>query len=191
MDNMTARLELFRQAINSQADAEAAELTRQYEEKRSALDKEKSERSSGAALSEINAERSRTAAQFRKELSRCEFDRKNAVLAHRNQLLEQLFSDISEKLSDWTCTPEYTAYLSRALEKAQQELGTDIVILARSADVAAVKALTSLPVQEEKSIMLGGISASCPAKGLYADFTLDSRLAARKAEFPRRGELRL
>lgn len=191
MDNVTARLEQFRQAINAQADREAAELTHQYEEKRAAAQKEKSERFSGEALAEIKNERARTAAYFRKELSRCEFDRKNAVLAHRNQLLEQLFTEIRQRLSQWTQTPDYTGYLSRALEKAKQELGEDIVIYARPADIPAVKSLTELPVEQDNSISLGGINAGCPEKGLFADYTLDSRLAEQKDAFPNRSELRL
>lgn len=189
MDNLTARLEQFRQAINTQADAEAAEITRQSEEKRAALEKERSERSSGAALGEIRAERSRTAAKFRKELSRCEFDRKNSVLAYRNQLLEQLFGEIRQSISGWTSTPEYAEYLKKALEKARQDLPGDIVICARAADIPAVKALTSLPVEEDNSIILGGISAR--SENLFADYTLDSRLAEQKADFPNRSELRL
>ncbi len=189
MDNITARLEQFRQAINTQADAEAAELTRQYEEKRSALEKEKSERSSGEALAEIRNERSRCAAHFRKELSRCEFDKKNAVLAHRYKLTEELFGEIRQRLSDWTNTSAYTQYLKNALEKAQRELGADVVIFARAQDISAVRALTSFAVEQDNSIMLGGINAS--GGGLFADYTLDSRLADAKTDFPRRGELRL
>lgn len=189
MDNITARLEQFRQAINTQADAEAAELTRQYEEKREAMAKEKSERSSGEALAEIKSERARAAAYFRKELSRCEFDKKNAVLAHRSELLEKLFKEISQRISDWTNTPAYMDYLKNALEKAERQFGSGIVICARAADIPALRELTKLPVNEDNSIILGGISAYSDHR--FADFTLDSRLAEQKADFPRREELRL
>ncbi len=189
MDNITARLEQFRQAINTQADAEAAELTRQYEEKRGVMEKERSERSSGEALAEIRSERARVAAYFRKELSRCEFDRKNAVLAHRSELLEQLFDEVSRRISEWTNTPGYTKYLRKALKKAEQQFGIDVVIYARAADIPALRGLTKLPVTEDNSIVLGGINAFSGNK--FADFTLDSRLAEQKADFPRREELRL
>lgn len=189
MDNITARLEQFRQAINTQADAEAAELTRQYEEKREAMEKEKSERSSGEALSEIKSERARAAAYFRKELSRCEFDRKNAVLAHRKKLLEQLFDEIRQRISDWTNTPGYTDYLKNALENAEKQFGSDITIYARAADIPALRELTKFPVAEDNSIVLGGITA-CSGRR-FADFTLDSRIAEQQADFPRREELRL
>ena len=84
-----------------------------------------------------------------------------------------------------------TEYLKKALEKAQQELGEDIVIYARPGDIASVRTLTELPVEQDNSISLGGINATCPKNGLFVSYTLDSRLAEQKAKFPDRSELRL
>lgn len=192
MDNNKARLELFRQAINTQADAEAAEITRQAEEKYSALAKEKSERSANEALSEIRAERGRISASFKKEISRCDFDMKKAVLAHRSELIDRLFMDIREKLSDYTKTPAYADYLRAAAAKAKESLGgSGTVLHARAGDIDALKALTDLPAEPDNSIEIGGITAENTAAGLFADFTLDSRLAEEKTNFSGRSELRL
>ena len=192
MDNNTARLEMFRQAINTQADAEAAELTRQAEEKYATLAKAKSERSANEALAEIKAERRKAAADYKKELSRCDFDMKKAVLAHRNQLIEQLFGEIRRQLAEFTNSPAYADYLKSAVEKAVSEVGSSgAVIYAKPADIAAVKQLTSLPVEEDSSIELGGLCAGNPSAGLFADYTLDSRLAAQQEQFSDNSELRL
>lgn len=192
MVNNTSRLELFRQAINSQADAEAAEIARQTADTRSTLEKDKLERSTNETLSEIKAERERTAAGFRKEISRCDYDMKRAVLAHRNELTEQFFAEIRQKLSEWVNTPDYTKYLEDALKQAEQTLGSSgTVIRARSADRDAVQNLTALPVEPDDAISVGGISAENAGKGLFADFTLDSRLADEKAAFSGKSELRL
>ncbi len=192
MDKNTARLELFRQAIETQADAEAAEITRQAEEKFSTLAKEKSERSANEALSEIKAERGRISAKFKKEISRCDFDMKKAVLAHRSELIEQLFADIREKLSDYTKIPAYTDYLRAAADKAKESLGGDGTVLhARAADIDALKAVTDLPAEQDNSIEIGGITAENSAAGLFVDYTLDSRLAEEKTRFSGRSELRL
>lgn len=192
MVNNTSRLELFRQAINSQADAEAAEIARQTADTRSTLEKDKLERSTNETLSEIKAERERTAAGFRKEISRCDYDMKRAVLAHRNELTEQFFAEIRQKLSEWVNTPDYTKYLEAALKQAEQTLGSSgTVIRARSADRDAVQKLTALPVEPDDAISVGGISAENAGEGLFADFTLDSRLADEKAAFSGKSELRL
>lgn len=192
MIKYTSRLELFRQAINSQADAEAAEISRQAEDKRAALEKEKRERSAHEALSEIKAERSRIGTAFKKEISRCDYDMKRAVLSHRNDLTEQFFTEIRQKLSAWTNTPAYTEYLKTALKKAEEALGsTGIIIHARGKDIDAVTKLTTLSVEADSSIIIGGISAADCARGLFADFTLDSRLAEEMAAFSNKSELRL
>lgn len=187
----TSRLELFRQAINSQADAEAEEISRQTEETSAALEKEKRERTAYEALSEIKAERSRIGSSFKKEISRCDYDMKRAVLSHRNELTERFFAEIGRKLSEWTKTPAYTEYLKAALAKAEEALGSETVIHARHEDTDAVRALTGLSVEEDSSITIGGISAADSARGLFADFTLDSRLAGEKAAFSNKSELRL
>ncbi len=188
----TSRLELFRQAINNQADAEAEEISRQTEETSAALEKEKRERTAHEALSEIKAERSRIASSFKKEISRCDYDMKRAVLSHRNDLTEQFFAEMGQRLSEWTKTPAYAEYLKTALAKAEEALGSSgTVIHARHEDTDAVRALTRLPVEEDSSITIGGISAEDSAKGLFADFTLDSGLAGEKAAFPNKSELRL
>ena len=192
MDNNKVRLEMFRQAINTQADADAAEITRQAEEKYAALTREKSERSANEALAEIKAERNRAAAYYKKELSRCDFEMKKAVLAHRNQLIEQLFGEIRQKLADFTGSPAYTDYLKKSVEKAASEVGSDgAVIYAKAADVPSVKQLTTLPVEQDSSIELGGICAGNAASGLFADYTLDSRLAQQQEQFSDKSELRL
>ncbi len=192
MDNNTARLELFRKAINAQADAEAAEIRRQAQEEYAAAAKEKRERTANEALSEIRAERGRVSSYFKKEISRCDFDMKKAVLAHRNQLIHQLFGDIREKLAEFTKSPAYADYLKKAVEKAESDIGNaDTVIYARAADISAVKRLTSLPVEQDSSIELGGICAGSTAAGLFADYTLDSRLAEEQTRFSDRAELRL
>lgn len=191
MDNNAARLELFRQAINTQADAEAAEIVRETDEKCKALSREKSERSRSAALDEIRAEQAKTSAKYRRELSRCDFEMKKAVLSHRNALIEEFFAAAQERLAEFTGTPEYTEYLKKAAANALETLGSDAVINARPQDAEAVRAVTKLDVKPDGSIIIGGISARNEAKGLFADYTLDSRLRAEKAAFADKSELRL
>ena len=192
MDNNKDLLELFRQAISTQADAEAAEITRQTKEKFASLSKEKSERSTNEALAEIKTERSRIASYYKKELSCCDFEMKKSVLAHRNRLIEQLFDEMRQQLSDFVKSSAYADYLSKAVEKAVSEVGSSgAVIYARAADIAAVKQLTPLAVEEDNSIVLGGISAGNPSAGLFSDYTLDSRLAQQQEQFSDHSELRL
>ncbi len=191
MNNNTARPEMWKRAINAQADAEIAELKAHAAEKRAAMGKEKSERAAKEAISEMTSERSRVEFRFKRDISKCDYDMKKSVLAHRNELIEGFFKDIAREIQDFSKTPEYTAYITRALERAHAELGdgADVVIIARPLDVDKVKPLTDYPVEEDASITLGGI---CARRGsLYADFTFDRALENEKAAFSEKSELRL
>mgnify|MGYP004491405657 FL=1 len=187
----TTRLELFRHAIDAQANAETSELVRQSEEKRAAIARERSENSTNEALSEVRAEYDRTAAEFKRELSRCDHEMKKAVLAHRHRLTTELFNEVREKLLSFSASPEYSGYLKNATARAENELGAGTIIRVRPADIAAVRELTSLTVEPDSSIILGGITAVAPEKGLCLDLTLDSRLLDEEAAFSAKAELRL
>lgn len=192
MDNNTTRLELFRKAIKTQADAEVSEIISRSEAKCAAIAQERSERSANEAISAIREEYDRTAAEYRRELSRCEYDMKKAILAHRFKLTNELFDEIRENLRSFTGSPEYTVYLKNAAARAESELGSNgTVIRIRPADAEAVKTLTNLPTETDSNIMLGGITALNAEKGLCLDLTLDSRLRDEEAAFADRTELRL
>ncbi len=191
MNNNTARLEMFRQAINAQADAEIEELKAHAAEKRAAMGREKSERAAKEALAEITSERSRVEFRFKRDISKCDYDMKKSVLAHRNKLIEGFFKEIAQEIQSFSKTSEYTAYLTRALERVRSELGddADVVIIARPLDIDRVKPLTAHLVETDASITLGGI---CARRGsLYADFTFDRALENEKAAFSEKSELRL
>jgi len=190
MNDNTARLEMWKQAINAQADAEIEELKAHAAEKSAAMGKERSERAAKEALAEINSERSSVEFRFKRDISKCDYDMKKSVLAHRNELIDGFFKEIEREIQSFSKTPEYTVYITRALERARTELGgADIVISARPIDVERVKPLTAYPVEADASIILGGI---CARRGiLYADFTFDRALENEKAAFSEKSELRL
>ncbi len=191
MKDNTARLEKWKRAINAQADAEIEELKAHTAEKRAAMGKEKSERAAKEAVAEITSERSRVEFRFKRDISKCDYDMKKSVLAHRNELIEGFFGEIAQEIQGFAKTPEYNAYITRALERVHAELGdgADIVIIASPLDVDRVKPLTEHAVEADASIILGGI---CARRGsLYADFTFDRALENEKAAFSEKSELRL
>lgn len=190
MDKNTARLELFRRAINSQAEAETAGIAKKAEAAESPEADFKS-RSMYDTLSEIKAEKARTQTAFKKEISRCDYDLKREVLSYRSSLTDEFFEEIKRELIEWKSTPDYEKYLKNAVKNAEDTLGGNAVILAAGEDLTAVKKLTSLEVRADISIKIGGINAADYGRGLFADFTLDSRLAEEKTKFSNNPLLRL
>lgn len=185
------KAELFRAAVDKQADEEIARGTKEIRERKTAVGIQKQERELAEALARVRAEKNAAEARFKKELSRCEFEAGKAVRAHRKELIDGFFEELRGELSEFAKSEKYEGYLKRSISKAEAELGAECVILAAAKDVSALKKLTKHEVREDKSIMLGGICAVDESRGLFADHTLDSALANEREAFTDKPELRL
>ena len=185
------KAEMFRAAIDKQADEEIARSAKEIRAKRTAADKAKAERALAEEMAKVRAERSAHEMKFKKEISRCEFETTKAVRAYRKKLIDDFFEEIRGELEKFAKSEKYEDYLKRSIAKAEKELGAEFVLLAAAKDVEKVKALTKREVRAERSILLGGVGALDEKKGLYADYTLDSALGDEKEAFTDKEELRL
>lgn len=187
----SSKLERFRAQIDKQADEEIAQLTARIREKKNAAGKAKAEFAAREALAQVRAEQNSAAARYKKEFSRCDFETTKAVRAHRNEIVESFFSEISEELAEFTKSAKYDGYLENSIKKAEEALGKGCVILAAAKDVDRVKALTKNEIRADNSILLGGICAMDEKRGLFADLSMDAALAEEKEKFSDKAELRL
>lgn len=185
------KAEMFRSAIDKQADEEIARSTKEIRAKKDAAGKAKAEHALAEELSKIRAEKSANEMRFKKELSRCEFETTKAVRAHRKQLIDKFFEELRGDLEEFAKSEKYEDFLKRSLAKAERELGESFIVLASANDVERVKKLTKHEVRTELTIMIGGIGALNEEKGLYADYTLDSALESERETFADKSELRL
>lgn len=185
------KVEMFRAAIDKQADEEIAQSTKEIRAKKSAAGKARAEHALAEALSQVRAEKSANEMQFKKELSRCEFETTKAVRTHRKKLIDDFFEELRGDLEEFASSEKYEDFLKRSLAKAERELGGNFVVLTAAKDVDRVKKLTDREVRAELTIMIGGIGALDEEKGLYADLTLDSALESERDAFTDKSELRL
>ncbi len=192
MDN-TKKLEMFRQAIQEHAAAEAKEITAEMRARRSASGRTKDKFATKEALNRIHNEITRSAAEHRREMSRCDYELKKSVLTHRNELITEFFAETEEKLREFVESENYPDYLRRSLEKIRAAIALDnaTLIYARPCDVDAVRALTSCEVTADTTIRLGGLRAMCRNKNVLCDVTLDTALEEEKKCFTEKTELRL
>ena len=193
MDNTTAKIEMFRAAIDKQAEAELSAFTAEMHARKEAAGRTRTELETQAALEDIRAETARISAQYRKEVSKCDYEMKKAVLNHRNELINEFFAETEEKLRKFALSEEYGAYLKRSLEAVRSAIALDsaTLIYARPQDVDIVRALTSCEVTADNSIRLGGLRAVCRNKNVFCDATLDNALEDEKKAFIEKTELRL
>lgn len=185
------KAEMFRAAIDKQADEEIARSTNEIRSKKSAAGKAKAEHALAEALSQVRAEKNAYEMKFKKELSRCEYETTKAVRAHRKKMIDDFFEELRGELAEFAGSEKYDDYIKRSLKKAESELGAEFVVLAAAKDAERVKKLTAREVRTERTIMIGGISALDEKKGLYADYTLDSALESEREAFTDKPELRL
>lgn len=192
MDN-NAKLEAFRLAISRQAQDEASALTEEMRSRRKASRKYKNELATVAVLTRLRNDMSRREAAFRREMSRCEYDTKKAVLRHRNELIENFFLQTEDKLRQFVNSEQYQDFLKRSLEKIRAAIALDsaTLIYARACDVDTVRSLTSCEVTTDNNIRLGGLRAVCRVKNVLCDVTLDMALIEEKNRFTEKTELRL
>lgn len=196
MKENQAKLNLLREEIENCSEKEAAALVeaaeKSAEETVSALEKELSAKRSGN-IRRIT-EDFRTAE--RKRVSETCFRENRRVLLRRNELTEEFFSAVKEKLVTLTETPRYTAYLSASAERAEKEMPLDekTKVLCRECDTAALVAILkgkNCALEAVKNIEIGGIMVSCPEKGIILDLTLDSALEAEREGFSALKEMQL
>lgn len=191
MANTTDKKEMFRTAINKQADEEIAELTASMRAKKSAAGKAKAELAVREELASIHAEKNAADTRFKKEMSRCDFETARAVRVHRKELIDGFFAEIRQELTDFTKSSKYDGYLWNSLKKAEQELGKGCVILAAVKDVSRLEGLTRSEIREDNSIQIGGICAMDEERGLFIDLSMDKALEDEMEAFSNRTELRL
>lgn len=185
------KVEMFRSVIDKQADEEIAQSTKEIRAKKNAVGKARAEHALAEELAQLRAEKNAAEMQFKKELSRCEFETTKAVRAHRKELIDGFFEELRGDLMGFAESDKYEEHLKRSLKKAEKELGEEFVVLAAAKDVERLKRLTKREVRADRTIMLGGISGFCEEKGLYADYTLDSALEREREAFTDKTELRL
>lgn len=192
MDN-NAKLELFRQAISRQSEEDAAAITAEIRQRRKAAHKVKSELAAKDELDGIKQEISRSDAEFRREMSRCDYELKKAVLSYRNERITEFFLETEKRLRDFVGSEQYPEYLKRSLEKIRASIALDsaTLIYARACDVDIVRSLTSCEVTADNGIKLGGLRAVCRTKNVLCDVTLDMALGDEKRLFTEKTELRL
>ena len=178
MPNANDRLARFEKAVFSEVEREACEIL-------SEVDVYKEQKLSGVQDQEL--QQSYQKIQRKLDEIRSGFSKgvtREKLLQTRQKLVEELFADAEAQVSAFTETPDYDAYLQKALDKNRRVLSGDAKILARPADVERVKKLAGeTPVEVSSSIRLGGLVIVVDEKSLYVDETLDARMEAAKEQF--------
>lgn len=185
MNSRTNKTELFRQAINADADERCKKI-------RSDVDRYvEDELKKTRRLARLNvrpvrsSELDRLNEEINTELSENEVKETKKLIAKRNEAVERVLKSATEKIIEFTKSEKYTAFILESVHKINSAIGENSVISLRPADNALEAEINALgnSVKFDSTIILGGCKGENFATGLTADDTLDSRLEAEKKRF--------
>lgn len=120
-------------------------------------------------------------ADTKRRISKAELDARRELLAHRNQLADQVFSAVKAALLAFTEAADYPTYLAEHIRAAMAEAKLPACsILLREADLPLVSAadFSVSSVSADADIRLGGFILLDTENGIMIDESFDSKLEA-------------
>lgn len=122
------------------------------------------------------------------QLSSKMMENRRALLARREEILEEVLQKAGERLAAFTGTADYAAFLTASAKKALTVLRTEKpTVYLRPADMSRQAEITAAigpcRFEEDANIRLGGLRMTDEAGKIAVDDTLDTRLAAQRTWF--------
>ena len=165
------RIAKFLDAIDRDAQERRRQIEAQVDQANAeALERAKAEAQAKQLMrKELSKQRVAVNQKFAKEAASL----RTALAGRRTEIADQVFLEAEQSLRAFTEKPEYQAFLSGSAARCAALLpqGESAVLLVREADIPLADALRAAfgrpcEVRADASIRIGGLKASCEAKGL-------------------------
>lgn len=170
---------------SAQKDAQAL-----LDEHKAALDKifqEHQEMKNRQAEAELKAEADKIKRETNKKISAAQLTIKRSLSKKQEDLKEQLFVEVRNKLTAYMDTPDYEQFLYQKCRQAMEfAAGEEVILYIDQADSIHQHSLTQkLGVKPELSreIFMGGMRAVIPSKNILIDNSFKTLLADAQARF--------
>lgn len=121
-------------------------------------------------------------------VSRAKLDAKREVLKKRNEIFDELFGNIVNRLGEFAKTSDYVEYMSKQISKVQA-IGTG-VLLVRAEDMEILEKMyiaSEIEVKQTEDIKLGGFIFR--TENRVIDKTIDEMLEEEKVRFMENSKL--
>lgn len=187
MSEKKEKLRKFIEAVNSEAEARAAEILTEAEQEKKRIISAAEEKGRREAELYLDDKKSNAGRDFIREVSRAELEMKREVLLHRDELTNKLFAAVEKRLADYRKNSAYAEKLKEMLAAAQAEGDVEIMLAPEDmkyADSLKKTLKTDKAVfKEDKNIKLGGLAVYFREKGIVIDNTFDRALEDQRSEF--------
>lgn len=188
------KVALFERLINSAADAEADKLLTSAERRAEETLKCADEEYIDEAYQDVSAETKKIKKNLERKVSQENFESSKELLTYRQNLSEEFFKEIYDKIVSYSNCERYEKRLAVILSEVylQRVFSEDTVIFVRPSDVDKVKKLyPKNQIKADKKIKLGGVSVFYSNDKIYIDRTFDSAFEQQKAAFAENDFMRL
>ena len=125
---------------------------------------------------------------FNKNIASYKSDLRLSLIKKRESLVSEVFDSVKEKLRLFTETDEYISFLQNSLSQMLKYADGDLTVFAKGADIEKVKAAcenlsANCVIEEDNTIILGGIRGRNQSADKIFDDTLDERINEQKEYF--------
>lgn len=185
MNSNTNKTELFRRAINADADARCAQIRSEVD---SYVENElkKTRRLAHQNVRPVrNSEFDRLNEEINTELSETEIKETEKLVLKRSKMTDDIFTKAEQRIIDFAKSDEYHNFILGSISNIKSAIGDDCIIILKPEDKifeSEIKALGN-EVRYDATIALGGCKGENLRSCITADDTLDSRLEAEKKSF--------
>lgn len=125
---------------------------------------------------------------FNKNIAKYKSDLRLSLIKKREGLVSEVFDSVKEKICAFTETQEYISFLQNSLSQMMKYSDGDLTVFAKSGDIEKVKTACdrlniNCVIEEDSTILLGGIKARNQSADKVFDDTLDERINEQKENF--------
>jgi V/A-type H+-transporting ATPase subunit E len=181
------KLQHFYDYSMESAQNEAKSMLDEYSIALNKIFKEHQENINQQAEIRLHDETNAARREFNKALSAEQLVIKRTLSKKTNEIKEQLFTEVQQKLMDFKNTPEYMPYLCRKMKEAWDfAAGDEMVIYIDPSDSHLAEKLgeeTGVVPTISKEIFLGGMRAVISSKNILIDNSFTSLLREEKEQF--------
>lgn len=187
MNMNNEKLQRFIDAVNNEIEGKVNEKLAEAEEEKNAILEEARRESEETAERHMQLGEKKNGNRYVRDISRAELSMKKAVLMHREELTEQIFSVVESRLIKYRDDPKYVDMLIKNLLLTHVNDDSEIFLAPDDMKYADTlkKAVRSDKVtfSPDEKIKLGGLSVYNREKGTISDKTFDLAVEEQKRRF--------
>lgn len=187
MDERTEKsFNRLKKAVLDDVQKKANELENTIDNEIEKVLSQKKEEFTVSAEKRIASETAKAKSTAKAKTLECDLNVKRGLIAYREELINSLFENVTDKLNAFKKTDAYIDWMKEKIRAAEEACGENCVFAVCAEDADAVKALG---ISAQTCGISGGIKAENRERGIVADFSFDILLEEARSDFLKTGGL--